>query len=130
MLDTNSIEALLNVQGVLVLDGGLATELERAGHDLDHPLWSARLLTTDPAAIRNVHSAYLHAGADCLITASYQASLPGLTAEGLSIAEANSIISRSVEIACEARDSYLAGLEEPHAPRVRPIVVASVGHAL
>jgi S-methylmethionine-dependent homocysteine/selenocysteine methylase len=30
--------------GGLVLDGGLATELEKAGFDLDHPLWSARLL--------------------------------------------------------------------------------------
>ena len=71
MLGATAIETLVSAQGCLVLDGGLATELKRAGHDLDHPLWSARLLTTDPGAIRNVHSAYLQAGADCLIAASY-----------------------------------------------------------
>ena len=43
--------------GALVLDGGLATELEKAGFDLDHPLWSARLLATAPEAITSVHRA-------------------------------------------------------------------------
>jgi S-methylmethionine-dependent homocysteine/selenocysteine methylase len=32
----------------LILDGGLATELERAGFDLAHPLWSERLLRERP----------------------------------------------------------------------------------
>ena len=41
--------------GALVLDGGLATELEAAGIDLRHPLWSARLLDSQPDAIRRVH---------------------------------------------------------------------------
>jgi len=31
-------------QGPLVLDGGMATELERGGADLRDALWSARLL--------------------------------------------------------------------------------------
>ena len=30
---------VLNQRGPLLLDGGLATELERMGHDLDHTLW-------------------------------------------------------------------------------------------
>ena len=42
----------------VVLDGGLATELEARGHDLSDRLWSARLLLTDPAAIEDVHLAY------------------------------------------------------------------------
>ena len=32
----------------VVLDGGLATLLERHGHDLSSHLWSARLLRDDP----------------------------------------------------------------------------------
>ncbi len=48
--------------GVVVLDGGLATELEARGHDMSDRLWSARLLLTDPAAIENVHLAYYRAG--------------------------------------------------------------------
>ena len=61
----------------VVLDGGLATELERRGADLSDPLWSARLLVDNPALIRRVHEAYFLAGADVATTASYQASVPG-----------------------------------------------------
>ncbi len=81
MRRTSPIDPIIRARGVVVLDGGLATELERRGHDLDHPLWSARLLQSKPEAIRDVHLSYLEAGADCLITSSYQASIPGLMAE-------------------------------------------------
>ena len=47
----------------VILDGGLATELETQGHDLSDRLWSARLLVTDPGAIEAVHIAYFRAGA-------------------------------------------------------------------
>ena len=103
-----------------MLDGGLATELQDRGHDLDHPLWSARLLLTQPDAIRDVHRSYLAAGADCLISASYQASLPGLRAEGVSEKEAKRLLQLSVAIACEVRDEF-------HERSIRPIVAASVG---
>ncbi|MHC4452900.1 MAG: homocysteine S-methyltransferase [Planctomycetota bacterium] len=68
----------------IILDGGLATELEARGHDLDHKLWSARLLDENPNAIREVHRAYVDAGAECVITATYQA--PASPAERLSLA--------------------------------------------
>jgi len=69
-----TIRARVETGRVLLLDGGLATELESRGWNLDDPLWSARLLIDDPAAIREVHRAYVDAGAECVITASYQAS--------------------------------------------------------
>ena len=71
----------------MVLDGGLATELEARGHDLRDRLWSARLLMTDPEAIEDVHLAYFRAGASVAITASYQATVPGFAAAGLDRAE-------------------------------------------
>ena len=39
---------------VVVLDGGLATELEARGYDLSDRLWSARLLLSDPGALGKV----------------------------------------------------------------------------
>ena len=57
----------------LLLDGGLATSLEARGFDLDHGLGSARLLDQDPGAILDVHRAFVAAGAECVITATYQA---------------------------------------------------------
>jgi homocysteine S-methyltransferase len=92
----------------VVLDGGLATELEARGHDLSDRLWSARLLLTDPAAIHEVHIAYFQAGAQVATTASYQATVPGFAAAGLDRATALAAITTSVAIARDARDEHAA----------------------
>lgn len=63
----------------VLIDGGLSTALEQAGHDLSGDLWTARLLAEDPDAITAAHEAYLRAGAEVIITASYQASVAGFT---------------------------------------------------
>jgi homocysteine S-methyltransferase len=112
--------------GTLALDGGLATELEGLGLDLDHPLWSARVLRDAPEAIAAVHRAYLEAGADCITTASYQATFEGFEREGLSHSEAGALFQRSVELAIAARDAFWS---EPQSRvgRQRPIVAASIG---
>ena len=68
---------------VVLLDGGVATELEARGHDLSDDLWSARVLQTDPAEIEAVHAAFFAAGARVAITASYQASLEGFERVGI-----------------------------------------------
>ncbi|KAB5557469.1 hypothetical protein DKX38_008378 [Salix brachista] len=97
---------LLKSGGVAIIDGGLATELERYGADLNDPLWSAKCLLTSPHRIRAVHLDYLEAGADIIITASYQATIQGFEAKGFSSDESESLLRKSVEIACEARDIY------------------------
>jgi homocysteine S-methyltransferase len=71
-----------------VLDGGMATELERGGISLVGRLWSARVLSEAPGAIVAVHRSYLEAGAQVLLTASYQASAKGFCDEGMTEAEA------------------------------------------
>ncbi|MCP5096228.1 MAG: homocysteine S-methyltransferase, partial [Chloroflexi bacterium] len=77
------IRPFLNHQSTLVLDGGLATHLETLGCDLSDELWSARLLLDNPDIIRQAHLDYYWAGADVAITASYQATIPGLMQRGL-----------------------------------------------
>jgi homocysteine S-methyltransferase len=86
-----------------VLDGGLATELERQGADISGALWSARLLLDDPAAIEAVHYAYYAAGAEVAITASYQASYAGFAARGLDAGETTRLLRSSVALADAAR---------------------------
>jgi homocysteine S-methyltransferase len=111
------IAGILAREPFVLLDGGLASELMARGHDLDDPLWSARVLLDDPAAIAAVHRDYFAAGADVATTASYQAGLPGLRARGLSVDEARAVLRRSVELA------------RTEADRVVPqrLVVASLG---
>jgi homocysteine S-methyltransferase len=85
----------------LILDGGLATELERRGADLRDELWSARLLLEEPDLIREVHAAYFAAGADVAITASYQASYEGFERRGLDRVATDRLLARSVQLARE-----------------------------
>ena len=120
----NLFEEALSHHRTLLLDGGLATELEAQGHDINGTLWSASLLRTNPQAIVDAHLAYLEAGAQCIISASYQASRHGLMSLGVSADEADALIVSSVHLASQARDLFLE--RHPNAG-YRPIVAASVG---
>jgi homocysteine S-methyltransferase len=97
---------VIGTTGPVVIDGGLATELEASGHDLPDRLWSARLLVSDPDAIEAVHLAYYRSGARVATTASYQATVPGFAAAGQDRATALETIRRSVVLAQRARDRF------------------------
>jgi homocysteine S-methyltransferase len=86
-------------QRVVVLDGGLATELERRGNDLSSVLWSARLLADTPDEIVAAHRSYFDAGAEVAITASYQASFEGFAALGFDRVDTARLMERSVQLA-------------------------------
>jgi len=119
-------DPFLRSQGLVLLDGGLATALETRGHDLNDPLWSARILLEAPAEVRRVHTDYLAAGADVIATVTYQATFPGLLARGLSEGEAEEAFRLAVALAVEARDAFWSE-EENRVGRIRPLVAASVG---
>jgi homocysteine S-methyltransferase len=91
----------LDEDDVLILDGGLATVLEQRGFDLRDPLWSAKVLLERPEAIQQLHRDYLAAGAQVLVTASYQATVQGFAARGLSETQAQGLLRRSVQLARE-----------------------------
>ncbi|WP_280476823.1 homocysteine S-methyltransferase [Nocardia asiatica] len=93
----------------MISDGGSATELEARGHDLAGALWSARLLVDEPAAIEAVHAAYFRAGADIATTATYQASVDGFAARGLTRADSVRLWRRGVALARAARDACADG---------------------
>lgn len=112
------IERALAEHDTLILDGGLSTQLELGGADLRDPLWSAHVLVEDPAAVLEAHRAFLNAGADVLITASYQVSFEGFAARGLHSGAAGDALRASVTIAREAAEAV---------PEREVIVAASVG---
>lgn len=122
----NPLLPFIQQNGAFILDGGLATELEAWGCNLGDALWSARLLRDDPHIIRRVHLAYYQAGADCAITASYQATIPGFMAQGMTETEAVRLINLAVELAVQARDEFWVEAAN-RVGRIRPLVAASVG---
>ncbi len=89
---------------VVVLDGGMSNALEDRGHDVSGDLWTAGLLRDAPEEIAAVHQTYFEAGAQVATTASYQASVAGFTAVGMSRDEAERLIQRSVTLARDVRD--------------------------
>ena len=138
----NPLTLRLQTQPFLVVDGAMATELERRGADLNDSLWSAKILRDSPEMIRDVHVDYFRAGADIAITASYQATIEGYTRRGMNRAQALDLIQTSVHLAREARDLFLAqypipNTQSPFAPfdtpslithlQSPPLIAASIG---
>lgn len=112
------------------MDAGAATTLEAMGHDLSDHLWSARLLHDDPLAIRNMHLAFLEAGAHIIETATYQASRKGFRQAGMTNADADQMLERGVELACEALAMFLMrpGFDPSrYGVYGRPLIGASLG---
>lgn len=126
MRDAGLFAPFLAARGVVVVDGAMATELERRGADLRDALWSARLLLDQPDLIRAVHADYFAAGADVAITATYQATVQGFATRGVDAGGAVALMQRAVVLACEARDAFWADAAH-RAGRARPLVAASVG---
>lgn len=104
----------------LLIDGGLSNELEKRGHNLNHKLWSAKLLESEPEAIIEAHLAYLEAGAQCITTSSYQASIPGFMSIGYDMVTAESLIKKSVHLAEKAIKRF-------HVKGIKPMIAASIG---
>lgn len=123
----NVLARWLAVQPHLVVDGALATELERRGADLRDPLWSARVLVERPELIHQVHLDYFRAGADVATTASYQASFEGFAGRGLGRDEAERLMRLAVRLALDAREQFLRETGGLAPGRQRPLVAASVG---
>ncbi len=97
-----TLPGVLAAGETLVLDGGLSNQLRAQGCDLSDALWSARLLADAPQQIEAAHAAYVRAGAQVLITASYQATFEGFERRGIGRGRAAELMAGSVELARRA----------------------------
>lgn len=122
MSSTASLTHFINDNGPLILDGGLATQLEAQGAKLQgDPLWSARLLQTDPQAIKDAHYSFLLSGADVITTATYQASISGFIKHlDVSSEGARELLMSGVHLAKETVNTFDSGQR-------RVLVAGSVG---
>lgn len=96
-------------QRPVILDGGLGTLLEARGNDVTSDLWSARVLRDDPDEVRAAHSEFVAAGAEVVITASYQIGFGGEIPD----AEVEALLRRSVIVAREAGEAVVAASVGP-----------------
>eukprot|EP00252_Welwitschia_mirabilis_P022513 TRINITY_DN610_c0_g2_i5.p1 TRINITY_DN610_c0_g2~~TRINITY_DN610_c0_g2_i5.p1 ORF type:complete len:337 (+),score=53.85 TRINITY_DN610_c0_g2_i5:68-1078(+) len=123
-------EVICRRGGCAVLDGGLATQLQSHGANINDPLWGAVCLVTSPDLIKQVHTEYLEAGADIIVTASYQATLEGFASKGLNAEAGEALLRKSVQLACEARDSFWEAIQNrkfENNKYGKALVAASIG---
>lgn len=116
-----SLKEIFDRERPIIIDGGLSNVLESKGCDLNHKLWTAKLIIENPELLIETHLEYINAGAQVIATASYQATLPGLLKEGYSSKEAKTILIKSVELAQEA----IRRSQAPH--EKTPLIAASIG---
>lgn len=82
-----------------LLDGGLSTALEEMGEHPSGLLWTAAALVDRPEVITAAHRRYVEAGADIVITSSYQASEAGFVAAGLASDVARRVLASTTQVA-------------------------------
>jgi homocysteine S-methyltransferase len=119
---TNPEQVAARFKQCRVLDGGLATELERHGLSLGGQLWSGQAILDQPASVLAVHRSYLHTGADILLTASYQVSAMGFAAQGISHADADVAASGALR-----QSVALARQAAEQAGRPETLIASSLG---
>ncbi|GJQ67033.1 hypothetical protein Trydic_g8005 [Trypoxylus dichotomus] len=113
---------------IIVLDGGFASQLScHVNQPIDGDvLWSARFLATDPQAVIETHLDFLRAGADVIMTNTYQASISGFVQHlKVSEKEAYDLIMQSVHYVRTACDRFTDEFLELDQPK--PLIVGSVG---
>ena len=91
-----------------LIDGGLSTVLEEMGERPSGLLWTAAALVDRPQVITDAHRLYVAAGADVVITSSYQASEAGFMAVGLSAADARRVLASTTAVARAAAPAVVA----------------------
>lgn len=97
-----------------LVDGGLSTALEELGEQPQGLLWTAAVLLDRPELITAAHRRYVEAGADVVITSSYQASEPGFVAAGLSSVDARRVLATTTEVARASGAAMVASSVGPY----------------
>uniref|UniRef100_A0A1B6KMJ4 Hcy-binding domain-containing protein n=1 Tax=Graphocephala atropunctata TaxID=36148 RepID=A0A1B6KMJ4_9HEMI len=116
------------MEPVMLVDGGFSTQLSLyVGNCVDgDPLWSAKFLETNKQACIQTHRDFIRAGADILITNTYQASIEGFKDYlNLDKEESIELIKESVEFVKKAIALELG--DESYGNQRRVLIAGSVG---
>ena len=105
----NSLIERLQAGEVLLLDGGVSTEIRRRGVALDKNVWSGLATKTNPDEVRRVHEDYIRAGAQIITANTYSTARHVL--ESINLGHESKMLNlKSVQLAQQARDAVA---EEP-----------------
>lgn len=101
------------LQPFTLIDGGLSTVLEEMGERPAGLLWTAAALVDRPWLLTEAHRRWVDAGADIVITASYQASEAGFVSAGMSGPQARAALASTTQLARAAGARFVAASVGP-----------------
>ena len=93
---------------LVIIDGGMGSQLQAEGVPMDELAWSARANLDQPGVVQHVHEEYIRAGAEVIIANTYASGRAALEPAGLGsrVAEAN---RSAVRAALRAREAAATG---------------------
>ncbi len=124
-----SISTRLTEEPIVLLDGGMGTELFRRGVKTRLPSWSAHALIENSKIVCEVHEDYLRAGSEIITANTFRTTSRALAKDGFSH-RARELTCLAVSLAKQARNNcadipvWIAGsvapLEDCYEPRLTP----------
>jgi len=127
-----SLTERLQAGEILLLDGGVSTEIRRRGVALDKNVWSGLATKTNPDEVRQVHEDYIRAGAQIITANTYSTARHVL--ESINLGHESKMLNlKSVQLAQQARDAVadepvlIAGSMSSMPPLTSPREVAIDG---
>lgn len=103
-----SLSEKLNTDEIILLDGGVSTEIQKRGVPLHSNVWSGLTTKTHPDEVRQVHEDYIRAGSQVITANTYATARHVLESINLGH-EARMINLKSVQLAQQARDNAADG---------------------
>ncbi len=104
----SSLSERLDSKEILLLDGGVSTEIRRRGVALDANVWSGLTTKTNPDEVRQVHEDYIEAGAQIITANTYSTARHVL--ESINLGHESKLLNfKSVQLAQQARDNVARG---------------------
>ncbi len=98
----------LDAGEILIIDGGMGSELQRRGAAMDAQAWSGAAVLDHPALLRRIHEDYIRAGAEVVTANTFATTRFVLASAGLDD-QFERINRESMRAAREARDAAAAG---------------------
>src|SRR5215831_1540534 len=83
MITYKSLQDRLEQGEILIMDGGMGTEILHRGVSTTLPLWSAEALLTHPETVQHIHEDYIIAGAQIIITDTFCTTRRAFAKQGI-----------------------------------------------
>ena len=103
-----SLQERLDNNEIILMDGGVSTEIQKRGVSLDSNVWSGLTSKFHPDEVRQVHEDYIRAGSQVITANTYSTARHVL--DSINLGHDSKMINfKSVQLAKEARDNAADG---------------------